>query len=262
MARATVAAASLIACSNPGKQRGQEAQALFEDRCKNVAGHKIYRQIDNVEGILLLKVRPRQSENEWRDKNYPGAAFAREAPGDEYITSFLAYEHSWSSDGKVSPTFRGYISTGFSSGNPVNLRGYRFVDVIDPKDGVRYRYTGRWEEPWQYDKTYLKGYIKFFLDKHPAKESSPRYGVTYEDHVIPQERALGLASSTVKVLDLQTNEALGEFTSYSKGGGFGQVSAQNNPWLSAYTCGAQPHSSAHYLTRQFVDQVLRPKQGD
>lgn len=39
--------------------------------------------------------------------------------------------------------------------------------------------------------------------------------MTYEDHVVPEERALWLASSTVKVINRQTNEVLGEMTRYA-----------------------------------------------
>jgi hypothetical protein len=54
---------------------------------------------------------------------------------------------------KITPENRGYINTDRRS---EGLPGYRYVDVIDEKDAKRYRYTGRWEEPWQYDKSYLK----------------------------------------------------------------------------------------------------------
>jgi hypothetical protein len=88
--------------------------------------------------------------------------------------------------------------------------------------------------------------------------------VTYEDHVIPEERVLGIASSTVKVIDLQTDELLGEFTRYVLGGGFEQITAQNSsPWLSAYKCSkAWIGGTTGASTRLFVDQVLIPKKGD
>jgi hypothetical protein len=240
-------------------QRAQAGKALWEEKCHTVAGEKIYKTVPDVEGIVLLKVRPNgsQSEREWANPMWPGAAFAREGTGDGYIESFLGYEHSGSPTGEpVTPTSRGYIGTDFQPKNPSNLPGYRYVDVIEEKDGQRYRYTGRWEEPWQYDKSYLKGYIKFFLDKSPAPEPSPRYGVTFEDHVIPEERALGVASSTVKVLDLQTGEVLGELLRYawSTPANLGNP----NPWLTAYRCPDHAVGTGA-ATRKFVDQILIPR---
>lgn len=45
--------------------------------------------------------------------------------------------------------------------------GYSYVEDIDPKDERLYRFTGRVEEPWKYDKSYLKCYIRFILDRKP-----------------------------------------------------------------------------------------------
>jgi hypothetical protein len=236
-----------------------KGKALFEEKCRTVAGEKIYRTVPNVEGILLLKVRPARGHRELADRLWPGAAFARESPADGYIATFLGYEYApgdglTGKPGVVTPQQRGYINT---DRRPDGLPGYHFVDVIDEKDGQRYRYTGRWEEPWQKDKSYLKGYIKFHLDRTLAAASAPRYGVTYEDHVIPADRALGIASSTVKVLDLRTQEVLGELTRYAWSPG-GPSNANPSPWLTAYRC--PDHSvGTNAATRKFVDQILIPR---
>jgi hypothetical protein len=213
--------------------------------------------VPDVEGLLLLKVRPHAGEREWADRMWPGAAFAIEATANDFINTFLGYEHSADRIEPVKSNSRGYIGTDFQPDNPSNVPGYRYVDIIDEKDGKRYRYSGRWEEPWQTDKSYLKGYIKFYLDKTPAPDPAPRYAVTYEDHVVPKERALWLASGTVKVIDRQTNEVLGEMTRYAWSAG-APTSANPSPWLTAYKCPG--HSvGANAATRKFVDQVLLPK---
>jgi hypothetical protein len=178
------------------KARLTDGKALWEEKCRTVAGEKIYRKVENVEGVLLMKVRPQAGDTEWANRDWPGAAFALEATANGYIETFLGYEHASNPAGQndpVTPERRGYINT---DRRPGGLPGYRWVEVIDEKDGQRYRYTGRWEEPWQKDKNWLKGYIKFYLDKTPSASQSPRYGVTYDDHVIPDERYLGIASST------------------------------------------------------------------
>jgi len=77
--------------------------------------------------------------------------------------------------------------------------------------------------------------------------------------VIPDERALWVASSTVKVLDLKTHEVLGEMTRYA----ISYIHAPHHsmPWISSYTCGTTS-GGASTETRQFVDQVLIPKKED
>lgn len=259
----------VAACQGPRTQAEQAARdsaiaratkgkLLFEEKCRTVAGEKIYRTVLDVDGVLLLKVRQRANESNWADLMWPGAAFALEATGDEYITTFLGYEHSSSPTGKpVTAEYRGYIGTDYQPNNPSNLPGYSFVDVIDGSDGKRYRYVGRWEEPWIRDKSYLKGYIKFFLDKKLANTPAPRYAVTFEDRVVAEERVLGVASSTVRVLDASTGEVLGELIRYAWTPS-GPNSANPSPWLSAYKCPGQA-VGASAATRKFVDQVLIPR---
>jgi hypothetical protein len=66
---ATVLLASLTllaACSHtaaskstnaPSKETIQAGRRLYDERCKTVAGEKIYRTVPDVDGIVLLKVR-------------------------------------------------------------------------------------------------------------------------------------------------------------------------------------------------------------
>jgi hypothetical protein len=247
------------------QERVQRGRALFDEKCRTVAGEKIYKTVPDVEGVLLLKVRPQAGEREWADRMWPGAAFAVEPTGEGFLNTFLGAEiplgHPPGSPyfGKPpSEEMRGSITPRASKDlRSIDRPGYRYVDVLDEKDGKRYRYSGRWDEPWQTDKSYLKGYIKFYLDKTPAPDPAPRYAVTYEDHVVPEERALWLASSTVKVIDRQTNEVLGEMTRYAWSAG-APTSANPSPWLSAYACPKSKGLSG-YATRMFVDQVLIPK---
>jgi len=241
----------------------KEAKALYEDRCKNVAGIKIYKTVPDVEGLLLMKIRPERTDRELADPNWPGAAFGREARGNGYIESFLGSEHRVvEKDGSLSRQ-RGYISPRYPQkrdyipGREVDLPGYRWVELPDPKDGQRYRYSARYEERWQTDKRYLKGDFWFSLGKTPSpSKTPPRYAVTFEDHVIPEERALWVASSTVKVLDLKTNEVLGEMTIYAMS--YIHAPRQSMPWLNHSVCPVVPGTDGQD-TRKFVDQILIPK---
>jgi len=234
-----------------------EAETYYKDKCENVAGIKIYKTVPEVEGILLLKVRPERGDRQLKDPMWPGAAFGRDSPGDWYIRSFLMDEHRGQ-----GAKFRGALN---SSKAPrglctecLNLPGYRWVEVIDPKDGQRYRYSARYDEPWQTDKSYLKGHIRFNLDKAPSSSPTPpRYAVTFEDHVIPEEREMRVASSTVKVLDLETDEILGELTRYAIS--YIHTPVQSMTWLNHRICPDQNMTGDSYSTRMFVDQVLFPK---
>jgi hypothetical protein len=230
-------------------------KAYFEEKCRTVAGERIYRTVPDVNGVLLMKVRPQRSQTELEDPMWPGAAFSREYYADDFVETFLGYENAAinpdGNRGVITKENRGSISpTKYPGGRP----GYRYVDVMDANDGQRIRVTQKSDEPWQYDKTYLKGYIRYFLDKTPTTAPAPRYGVTYEDHVIPQERAMGVASSTVKVVDLHTQEVLGEMIRYA----YRPRGLRLTEWLTSNRC--PDHAvGVGSATRKFVDQVLIPK---
>ncbi len=243
----------LPACgSQRASEEAQRSNALYAERCKTEAGMKIYKQVKNVDGIFLEKIRPHQSDREWNDRFYPGAAFAAEVRGDEYIESFLGYEHSNPSWGAITAERRGFVTKDFQPNNPYNLPGYRFVQAT--QGGVLYEYFLRTESIPESK----IGASRVILQKRKAAVKV-RYAVTYEDHVVPEERILGIASSTVKVVDTYTGALLGEYTRYSKASSFTKIGGQNwSPWLSSYSCGNLIHADGNKSTRQFVDQVLIP----
>ncbi|MCK6404727.1 MAG: hypothetical protein L6Q60_01795 [Rhodocyclaceae bacterium] len=148
----------------------KEAEAYYKEKCEKVAGIRIYKTVPEVEGVFLMKVRPNRSDRQLADPMWPGAAFGGGFYGDSYIRSFLGYEHRATDANGVVSSVRGYINT---DKRPGSLPGYRWVEVIDPKDGQRYRYSARYDEPWQTDKSYLKGYIRFNLVRAPSPSKTP-----------------------------------------------------------------------------------------
>ncbi|MBK8743415.1 hypothetical protein [Propionivibrio sp.] len=236
----------------------KQAEAFYKEKCEKVAGIKIYKTVPDVEGLLLMKIRPERTDRELADPMWPGAAFGEEYYGDSYLRSFLGYEYP--ATGPIDPQHRGHIHT---DKRPGGLPGYRWVEVIDPKDGQRYRYKLEYKEVTHISSIMIGGNGKPFtvkentLDRTPSPlRASPRYAVTFEDHVIPEERALWVASSTVKVLDLKTNEVLGEMTRYAIS--YIHSPHYSMPWLNHSICPYLPGGSGT-TTRQFTDQILIPK---
>lgn len=264
-------AAELPSTRAGAAELAKRGRALYEEKCRTVAGQKIYKTVDNVDGLLLMKVRPFGGEAGWQDPNWPGAAFARESTRDEYITTFLAYEYPLDpSHVKPGVKMRGQIGT---THNPTALPGYRYVEVVDEVDGKRYRYVGsdkvvgrkdvnayNVQMELRKDPNYDLNVYRWTLDKSLSSNPAPRYGVTFEDHVIPEERALWVASSTVKVIDLQIHQVLGEMTRYAWAGG-GPTSSSPSPWLRARRCPDEAVGT-NAATRKFVDQILMPKKGN
>jgi hypothetical protein len=115
--------ATLSACAGSAQRADSQtrlatAKAMFQERCKH-AGEFIHRTADNVDGILLMKLRPntinRQNQYALDDP------YGRDLGGEGYIQSFV----------------RGFETrqAQFAPGSP-NRYGYLYVDAIDPKDKI------------------------------------------------------------------------------------------------------------------------------
>ena len=236
-------------------ERYRAAEALFKERCRTTAGYRIHKVVEDVEGIQLLKIRRAFNTG---DPMAPSAAFALESKDDGYISNFLVYR---SPPSGMDNSY--FVNSTFHAGD---FPGFRYVDVIDEKDGKRYRVTGSMKVTGRMDTNAVNvrrelehnpdmdlNVYNWGLDREPAPEPAARYAVTFEDAVIPEERAVGLASSTVKVLDTQTNEVLGEMVRYVFHPGVGQ--GPSGSWQIADKCPGFGHGGSE-STRQFVDHVL------
>jgi hypothetical protein len=233
------------------RNRLQVAEEMFQERCKK-AGEKIYKIIDNVDGIFLMKLRP--EKHNFSDQFALDDPYGRDLGGkDGYIESFIR--------GEYNATHTGIPMLG----SPPRI-GYHYVEANDPKDGKRYRYTGHIEEPWQTNKAYLKGYTRFVLDRSPASGPKPRYGVTYDDISTHEEREYWIAGSSLKIIDLQTNEVLAERIGYMMDQGQGNTSGERSPWLLAADHACPSFAPRHgasaqaYQALDLAEKTLKPKQ--
>lgn len=202
----------------------ERAEALFAERCKS-AGERIVRTDKDVEGILLMKIRP---------ENYGGTGqytltdpYGRDLGGDAYIRSFLRGARTPASDAPY----------GF---------GYRFVDAIDPVDGLRYRYTGSIRVVGRKDErapnvraaltddpSHDLNIYGFGFDRVLADGDSPRYGITYDDISTKDDRDHWIAGSSLKIIDLQSGEIIAERIGYMMDPGQGESGGGRQPWLLA-----------------------------
>ena len=259
---------SLPGCSNEAPSgraadaqaaaRARIAQAKFEAYCKG-AGEKIARTVEGVDGVFLLKLRP-------QERNF-GKQFVMDDP----------YGDDLSGEGYLHTFLRGsYRGKNPQAGWP-KRQGYDYVDALDG-DSQRYRYTGAWKDVL-ITGSVMSGYYgkqwysnEFVLDKTLVKGPAPRYGVIYDDISTHEDREYWIAGSSLRVIDLQTNEVIAERIGYMWDPGQGNNSGGRSPWMVAadYACpgfnryaGYKPREPAFVLqaqqTEDFVEKVLIPK---
>ena len=238
----------------PLKERQRIAADMFRERCKK-AGVFIHRTVENVEGVILMKLRP-QGVN--FDEQYVlDDPYGNDVNGEGYIKEFLESNYeSWS---KINP-------------NPsVNRlqRGYAYVEAIDPKDGVRYRYTGSLKAVRQKkidapnvqlelrrNPNYDLNIYDYILERTPSKEPPPRYGVIYDDISTSEDRDYWIAGSSLRVIDLQTNEIIAERIGYMVDWAQGSSAGGRSPWLLAAN-NACPEFAPHHGARAQLGQTIR-----
>ena len=251
-------------------ERQAKAIAMWQERCKT-AGEKIHKTVENVEGIYLMKLR---TTNNFGDQFKLDDPYGSDLPGDGYIKSFL----------------RGHYLAGrdieIPAGYPPRI-GYVYVEAIDPKDGQRYRYTAAKTAVRKMDATapnvqvdlkrdpnFDLNIYEFLLAKVPAPGPTPRYGVTYDDISTHEEREYWIAGSSLKVVDLQTNEVIAERKGYMVDWAQGSRAGGRSPWLLAANSACpdfyrnyqglmaeqRRHASSaqDYQTLDFVEKVLKP----
>ncbi len=208
-----------------------ESMALFQERCKT-AGMKVYRTIENVDGVLLVTVPTAPNLHEKYDRNWVGAGRPYERAGDDYLRTFLYWEHH-----EDKRNVRGYLNNV-----PSDLPGYRFVDVSEASGSfVRHEL--------------LKGSGPE-LTRQVLTTSSARYGVSVVNVDDQAGRAHWIAGIKVLITDMTTNEPIAEHAWFTVEPGQGSKVGFRDPWLFGNTC-PTPHMLGGTI-RSFVDQVLKP----
>ena len=205
------------------KQYYEPAKARFDQLCQN-AGEKIYRTADNVDGILLLKVRGDDEKyqsnryNPLKDQMWEDAAVESESRRENYIKSFLPSR---------SNVF------------------YSYVDVLQKDQSVT-RYMA-----WSKNGSWI-------VDKQTNPHPRARYAVTYENDISWENRKHWIAGTTIKIIDTQTNELMAEKTMYAfvPELGYSKFEQNPNPWGRGMRCPMESEFKQRTVT--FTVKVLIP----
>ena len=208
------------------RKRYDPAKARFDQLCQN-AGEKIYRTADNVDGILLLKVRgddekyQDNSYNPLKDQMWEDAAVESESKREGYIEEFLL---------RSNLSFPRYI----------------YADVLQKDNSIIHYSIYKVNQEWVEDKQ---------LNPHPRA----RYAVTYENDISWENRKHWIAGTTIKIIDTQTNELMAEKTMYAfvPELGYSELEQNPNPWGRGMRC-PSGESEFEQRTVTFAIKVLIP----
>lgn len=245
------------------KGRQNEALALFKKRCQS-AGEHLVRTVDNVDGVVWLKWRPRLLND--------GNQFTLDDP----------YGRDCGEEDCIKQLLR--VTRGLDIIDPdIGTRqtnGYRFVETIDPIDRQRYRYFAVIKKVRERTPNQMLEYEKntgkkprreiygLTLEREPIEAFTANYGITWDDISTQEDRMHWIAGGSMRVLDLRTNDVIAERVGYMVDRWLGSTAGARQPWLFAREDACPPSDRTRdgraygsSTTAPFVHKVLRPTQG-
>ncbi|WP_411878272.1 hypothetical protein [Polaromonas sp. YR568] len=208
------------------KERYAEAKALFEERCRT-AGEKIFKTIENVDGVLLANLRPLKIDD--ASQFDADDQYGYNVGGEEYIRYYLI--------GSSDLTSR-----------------YQFVEAT--QEGTKYRFTTAL--PAAISREYwTKGGEKVPVEATPVGDFSAPYTIEWKDISTKSDRDAWIAGGALRITDTRTGELLGVRIGYLFEAGMGSTAGQRSPWPWArYYAPSCPSVKEH--NRVFVEKVLKP----
>ena len=226
-----------------------EATAHFEMRCKT-AGEKITRSVENVDGVAWMKWRDKRDVKDDYDQFKLSDPYGRDCHAEECIEQLLRATKGLNLDPSRKEPFH---------------TGYRFVESVDPTTKQLHRYTRQLYRPHDREAKYTETLVRAELVPEVIKERTARYGITWEDISTREDRERWIAGGSLKVIDLQSKEVIGERIGFMMDRALGSRDGFRSPWLAApaFACPPFPKATGggpfmSNRNQQFIFKVLRP----
>ncbi len=196
----------------PTWQSGMSGKEYFQALCEREAGWFIYRTVEDVEGLYI--VRPRGEE----DSDYHLAdPYVVEDPWAMTILGWLgAYDKT--PDAFIQPSVGPYLFVETKRRYLIRPEHWRPDEKpIDGPDYYRFfrnpnRNSGLTEPVFWKSKSGevgQSGRVPYIVDRQSIPQVTARYGFTWREIERPQMSEKGIVGGELIVLDLKTNEVLG-----------------------------------------------------
>jgi len=221
--------------ADSGYMPGMTPEQYFDHLCKTEAGEFIFKTVENVEGVFMM--RPRIPDGYASEHLY-----AREDPYGHGLGGATHPEEYY-----VQPAIGKYeflevpIGSGTdSAGNEKYRRFYRNLESHPGRDYL----------------TAVEGKmvrIPYIVAQMKVASLESRYGYTWRGIVRPHDRELGIAGGELIVLDLTTNSVLAVKRGFIRGV-FDPNQRTGFSWSTNRVCKGDAAKADHV----FIKEVLKP----
>lgn len=184
-----------------GYRKGMTSEDYFHHLCNTEAGEFVFRNVQNVQGLVQLRPMGRATDDEMRSR--------------------YALEH---------PDAALYFYGGPPETLFVRSTRYEFFEAAPTAWHKKYGVTGTYLHFYGYDEFKNRGMVVKPID-HPQA----RYGFLWRGLKRPYDRENGIAGGEVIVIDMSNNEVLGLRRAYLRSGGV-RKSRTGIWWLTGQMC--------------------------
>ncbi len=218
-----------------GYKPGMTQEQYFEHLCNTEAGEFLYKTVDNVEGLYMMRPRKKATDDELShlyalEDPYGYENWEAIEPGTGFVhPNRFKFIEMPITDRREPPWREQYVDHSVIAASPPGMKTQRY-----------FGYDGR---------------ILKTLEKEYAVNSQSRYGYTWRGITRPHDRALGIAGSELIVLDLQTKEVLAVRRAYIRSGDV-RKNLTGVWWMGGHVCSI--NSTRLYRTYEFIAHVLKP----
>ncbi len=222
-----------------GYKPGMTTEQYFDHLCKTEAGEFIYKTVENVEGLYMM--RPRKEATDYELEHL----YALEDPYGQVLS-----ESGLPQDEFIQPA----------------MGKYEFLEMPrimhPPQAGTADKYKRYYRDanahPKRRFQTAINGqgvFVPYIVAETNVETIKSRYGYTWRGISRPHDREFGITGGELIVLDLQTQEVLAVRRGFIRSGWMKNLTGIW--WLTGRTC-RPPGAKREHL---FIKEILKPVTG-
>jgi hypothetical protein len=223
-----------------GYKPGMTPEQYFDHLCKTEAGEFIYKTVENVEGLYMMRPRKEATDNELQhlyvlEDPYGQVVGAVHSAQDYYVQPALGkYQY-------LEMPFRGsQKDTGITS----KYKRYHRDENAHPGKKYQTAIDGRGV------------FVPYIVAEAEVETTKSRYGYTWRGISRPHDRELGIAGGELLVLDMKTNEVLAVRRGYIRSGWMKNLTSIW--WLSGQACPNSGTKQEHLFVKEALKPVAEP----
>ncbi|HBR52070.1 MAG TPA: hypothetical protein DEA71_18585 [Nitrospira sp.] len=219
-----------------GYKPGMTPEQYFDHLCKTEAGEFIYKTVENVEGLYMMRPREEATDDELSH------LYALEDPYGQVLGEDRKAEDSY-----VQPAIGKYSYLEL----PQSSRETRNISQAPYK---RY-YRDENAHPRKDFQTAINGQfvrVPYIVAQEEIVDRKSRFAYTWRGLARPHDRELGIAGGELIVLNLETREILAVRRGYIRSGWMKNLTGIW--WLTARVCPGSGSKREHL----FVKEILKP----